>query len=135
MPRKLPQLRVKFPLMPRATRRPKTQNLVEVTLTLLRKKLEEAEHKLKAAETALAARENEHLKLERRANSAEAQMEACFNAIRILASVIPPMTAQGRKVRAEARQALEEHKVTPPSTLGSSRDRKPVKRSLGSNGH
>ena len=101
----------------------KRHDLVETTLTVLRNELENVESKLRATETSLAAKENNQHRLERRANSAEEQVEALFDAVRVLAKAIPPDTALGRKVRQEARVLLEARKITPPSTLGSSRNR------------
>ena len=104
-------------------RKKRDQSLQEVTIGVLRGEVERLESKLRAAERNLAEKENEHLSLERRANSAEAQVEAMFDSIRILAASIPPDTAVGRKARQEARVKLEALNITPPSSLGSSRNR------------
>ncbi len=111
-------------------KKPKNTALVDVTLEVQRNKIRELESDLVAARRHLAERENLHHGLERRAASAEASSEALFNAVRILADVIPPDTARGRKARQEARVLLEEKKITPPSTLGSSRVRKRRRRRL-----
>lgn len=101
----------------------KRHDLAETTLAVLRNELENVESKLRAAETSLAARENNHHRLERRANAAEEHAETLFEAVRVLSKAIPPDTAQGRKVRQDARVLLEKCKITPPSSLGSSRNR------------
>lgn len=104
-------------------RKKKSNDLMESTLSVMREELERVESKLRGVERELAAQENLHSKLERRANAAEEVAEVMLNAVRILAKAIPPDTAQGRKVRQDARLLLEEKKITPPSTLGSSRNR------------
>lgn len=92
-------------------------------ISTLRAELEKVGSSLRAAERCLAEKENDQLRLERRVTSSEAQAEVMFDTIRILAKAIPPDTATGRRVRQEARTHLEAHKITPPSSLGSSRNR------------
>jgi hypothetical protein len=104
-------------------RKKKTQTFVDTAMGVVRAELERTESRLWSTERDLAARENEHARLERRTNAAEAEATALLDAIRILASGIPPDTAQGRRIRQEARQLLESKKISPPSTLGSSRNR------------
>lgn len=106
----------------------KSTTLSEVTLSVQRKRINELESELLSVRRSLAEHENKHHGLERRAVSAEENSEALFNAVRILADVIPPDTAQGRRARQEARVLLEAKKITPPSTLGSSRARKTRRR-------
>ena len=112
------------PVLPQSARpKKKVKTLEESTLAVMRGELNRLESKVRSTEQNLAAKENEHSRLERRANSAEAEAEALFNAVRVLASAIPSTTAQGRKVRQEARVILEKKGITPPSSLGSSRNR------------
>ena len=106
-----------------AKRRRKVRTLEESTLSVMRAEISRLESRVRSAEQNLASNENEHTRLERRASSAEEAAETLFNAIRVLASAIPSTTAQGRKVRQEARVILERKKITPPSSLGSSRNR------------
>lgn len=115
-------------ILPAKKKRKKSENLVDTTLSVLRGEVERLESKLRGVERELAAQENLHSKLERRANSAEESAEVLLEAVRVLAKAIPPDTAQGRRVRQEARVLLEAKKITPPSSLGSSRNR-PKKRS------
>jgi hypothetical protein len=104
-------------------KRKREQSLQDTTITVLKNEIERLETKLTSAERALAEKENLHLRLERRVTSAENQAEAMFDAVRILAKAVPSDTALGRRVRQEARVRLEDGKITPPSTLGSSRNR------------
>lgn len=92
-------------------------------MVVLKNEIDRLETRLRSVEKGLAEKENEHLRLERRATSAEGQVEAMFDAVRILAKAVPSETALGRRVRQEARVRLEAQKITPPGTLGSSRNR------------
>lgn len=98
--------------------------LHETIISTQRKEIERLESKIRGNEQTIRTLENNQARLERRAVASEDDAEALLNATRVLAAVIPPDTAQGRKVRQEARQLLEKRKISPPSTLGSSRNRR-----------
>ena len=53
---------------------------------------------------------------------------ALFFAVEVLAAQVNNHTRDGRGARTSARQALEKNHIKPPSTLGSSRNRKGKKK-------
>jgi len=97
---------------------------------ILRKKNRELESELRKAEVRIKALENAVLKSNRRESAAEAQSEAFYGAIRVLAAHVSNSLSEPRKARETARQLVEDTGATPPGTLGSSRNRPKTKRQL-----
>jgi hypothetical protein len=110
-----------------AKARPTGNKLFEETLTTLRVENKKLHSKNIALLTELKHHENNRLKWESRYTVAEDRQEALYDAIRVLAEQVSNRSANGRKAREAARKILEAKKISPPVTLGSSRQRK-VKR-------
>lgn len=79
--------------------------------------------KVKVLERKVLAHDKQKAVLERAARSATADADALLEAVSVLAGGISSDRKEGRRVRAAARKLLESRRVTPPSTLGSSRKR------------
>lgn len=102
--------------------------LATEVMEVQRKKIQELERDLAFESTRLGAAERIKFKYETRAIAAEASADALFEAVRILATRVENTTVADRKAREAARKLLEDKKIHPPSSLGSSRERKPVRR-------
>lgn len=110
--------------------KPKKPALLTIeVMEVQRGKIQELERQLVLESTRLGAAERAKFKYETRAIAAEENADVLFEAIRILATRVENTTVADRKAREEARKLLEDKKIHPPSSLGSSRERKPVKRS------
>lgn len=107
-----------------ANAKPKDSKLKKEMLEVLRGRNASLEFELKSLRPVLAAHENAKLKLQRVAAAAEADAEALFDAIRVLAAQVGSGDRPSRNAREEARSLLESRKITPPHTLGASRKRK-----------
>lgn len=101
----------------------------EVAQTL-RSRIAVLESQTRALENTVRAHENAALTADRRVHTAEADREMLYIAVRVLAKAVPNTTVGGRKAREAARKLLESKGMKPPSTLGSSRERKKRRKRL-----
>ena len=99
----------------------KKAKLATELLQVLREKNRELEKQVRSATMSLHEAENNALVQESRANSAEKAITNLYSAVRVLADEVGNNTAQGRRVRHEARILLEQVKLTPPASLGKTR--------------
>jgi len=106
----------------------KTPALLTEVIEVQRKKISELEKELAFEQMKLGAAERTKFKYETRAIAAEASADTLFEAVRVLATRVDNVTVADRKAREAARKLLEARKIGPPSSLGSSRERKPSKR-------
>jgi cell division septum initiation protein DivIVA len=90
---------------------------------VLRKRVQDYETQLLSLRKRVAQLENEEARINRRVVSAEADAEVLLEAVRVLAYQTPRETAGGSRARADARKLLESRKITPPHSLGASRQR------------
>ena len=104
------------------------KRMTDEIAAVLRARNRELEKELKAQTTKVQNMENQRLTWERRADAAEKQAEDFYDIIRAMAEVIPNTTSRGRMTRQFSRLKLEKMGVKPPSTLGSSRQREPIKK-------
>lgn len=107
---------------------PRKKTVKDQLFSVLQTENKELHTQLAANKRYLAEQENLRLKLSRAKDTAEDDREILYDVVRILADQVTAKTAAGRKAREEARKLLEKNKIAPPSTLGSSRNRKPLKR-------
>jgi hypothetical protein len=106
-------------------RKKKMAEEIAEVLRMKNKKLTESLHTSQARVRGL---ETGRLKWEGRGKVAEEQAAMFFNIISDMAEAIPNSTARGRVIRSNARTMMESIGVKPPSSLGSTRNRKPTKR-------
>jgi len=96
-------------------------------LAVVQQQNKELKARIKNLEGQLSSLENSALKAESRITKAEDDREALFAAVRALAVEVSVKTSAGIAARSFARKKLESRKITPPSTLGKSRQRRQVK--------
>lgn len=102
-------------------KRRREKGLKDEMLEVLREKNAELRKANTSLQSALTRTENDRLRQTARAQKAEEDREALYDAVRVLSASMPNTTSQGRKARHDARKLLEQNKIPPPSTLGSSR--------------
>lgn len=102
----------------------KQKRLIDEVAEMLRDKNRQLELEVSALKTHLREAENNALRVESRVVRAEEERQALYDAVRVLAGQVSNTMASGRRARHEARKTLENHKIRPPSTLGSSRAQK-----------
>lgn len=93
--------------------RPNPNRAFREMLEILKRENGQLEHQVRTAESAARGKE-----------LAENALEGAMLAVRILAKGVTSKTAAGKRLRAEARKALEECGLRPPGTLGNSREKK-----------
>jgi hypothetical protein len=99
------------------------KDLHATLVQLLREENKELTKKVKRLQDHMGVMENNLLRKARQAMTAEDDREALYNAVRVLALVVPNTTGVSRKARKDARKLLEDRKLPTPHTLGSSRKR------------
>lgn len=99
------------------------KKLAEEMVLVLRVKIKELSDKISALSTHVRSMENSKFLHTERADVAESKAITMYDAIRILAAEVPNNLARGRAIRQQVRAMLEENKISPPGTLGSSRNR------------
>lgn len=114
----------------KAKKKPQTNTLLAEANTMLRIENRRLIIDLRRAKAVVAAAENQFLNISRVAFTAEIDREVLYDALRVLAENVDNKTAAGRNARQLARTMLEDKKIKPPSTLGTSRKRPNKKRSL-----
>lgn len=103
---------------------PVEDQFTQQVMTSLRKENRELETKNRSLQAQVAKLENNRLKYEHRAVIAEQSREALFSAVRLLSDHVKNDTSKERRARERARRYLESAGITPPGTLGPSRERK-----------
>ncbi len=103
--------------------KPEDDKFTHQVMSSLRKENRELEMRNRGLLSQLARLENNRLKHEQRTIVAEDARESLFDAVRVLAEQVSKKTARGKRARQRARLLLESRSISPPATLGGSRDR------------
>lgn len=91
---------------------------------MLREDVARLEQQNKILKGLALSHDKKEMKLAREARGAEEDAEVLFEAVTELARVVSNLNREGRDTRERVRKLLESKGITPPYTLGSSRDRK-----------
>lgn len=108
----------------REAAKPKSKTLVSDAIDLLREEVRSLEKERDALRLKALAHDKKVAELSRTARSATEDSEALLEVVSLFAQVITNGNREWRKVREKARKLLEDRGIPPPSTLGSSRNRK-----------
>jgi hypothetical protein len=108
--------------------------LADEAILVLRQKLKLNQQLLEQAQRRVRNHEFDMSAVEFARSAVFRGFEAVFHAVSILADRVKPKTVEDRAARMQARKLLEEAGIKPPSTLGSSRSRKPKKRRMRKKG-
>ena len=96
----------------------------EDAIAVQREEIEELQGEVARLTNLLASTENRLVLEQSTSNGLRTDMETMMDVIRLLAGQLTNGLAAPRKARKDARRMLERRGITPPSTLGSSRERK-----------
>ena len=100
------------------------KSLPEAAEEVLRKRNRELQRQLATAKEQKSKADRDASRAELELDAVESAFTAFFFAVDRLAEEVTSKTMKGRVAREFARKALEEVGIRPPSTLGSSRQRK-----------
>lgn len=100
------------------------KTLHEETIQLLREENERLERDLRLLRARVLTHDKKEAVRAREVRAATEDADVLFEAVSLLAQVVTNTRREERDMRERVRKLLEEHKIPPPSTLGSSRNRK-----------
>ena len=100
------------------------KTLHEEIVQMLKEDVERLEREARALRLRALSHDKKEMKLSREARSASEDADVLLEAVTELARVVSNTRREERAVRERVRQLLEAQGIPPPSTLGSSRDRK-----------
>lgn len=100
---------------------PPKRDLKDEAISMLREKVKKLEAEVLLREGQLRSTETALQREATRRSAAEDVASTYYEAIGVLAAVVPNTTRPEREARERARRYLESKKIRPPATLGSSR--------------
>lgn len=100
------------------------KTLHEEIVQMLKEDIEKLQSEVRMLRLRALSHDKKEMKLTREARSAEQDADVLLEAVADLARVVSNKRREERAVRERVRKLLEDHGIPPPSTLGSSRDRK-----------
>src|SRR5262245_39259433 len=99
------------------------KSLPDEAIQLLKEQKEALEKEVTALRLRVLTHDKKELRWSRAVRAAEEDAEVLLEAVSLLSRVVTNSRREEREVREQVRKLLEDHKIPPPSTLGSSRRR------------